>query len=58
MHYLLKEKVLFKSVQKYEINSTKMRGNFGKGNNTSFSVSLCLNKTELYLGGSGLVEFL
>lgn len=53
MHYLLKEKVLFKSVQKYEINSTKMRGNFGKGNNTSFSVSVCLNKTELYLGGSG-----
>lgn len=35
-----------------------MKGNFGKGNNTSFSVHVCLNKTDFYLGGRGLAEFL
>lgn len=38
MHYLSKEKVLFKTLQKYEIKSTKLKGNFEKGNNTSFSM--------------------
>lgn len=35
-----------------------MKGNFGKGTNLSFSVNLCLNRTDFYLGGSGLAEFL
>ena len=38
MYYLLKEKVFFKTLQKYEIKSTKLKGNFEKGNNTSFSM--------------------
>lgn len=50
--------MLFKSLQKYEIEDTKMKGNFGKGNHPLFSVNVRLNKTDFYLGGSGLAEFL
>lgn len=53
-----KRESAFKSLQKYEIKSTKMKGNFGKGNKTSFSVSVCLNKIKFYLGSSGLAKFL
>lgn len=35
-----------------------MKGNFGRGNSPSFSVHMCLNKSDFYLGGSGLAEFL
>lgn len=35
-----------------------MKGDFGKGNNTSFSVNVCFNKSDFYLGGSGLAECL
>lgn len=41
-----------------KLKTPKMKGIFGKGNNTSFSACMCLNKSDFYLGGTGVAEFL
>lgn len=52
-----REKVFFYIKIKIRVK-TKVKSNLGKGNNISFSVHVCLNKTNSYFSGCGLTEFL